>query len=128
MPTLIADVERHQIIVASAVSASGHAGPPERKYRSLLDTGSQITLISQRVVRDIGAASIDAGQFMPASGEPVKTDKYNVTMNIPIEMQKPSSAGNPRTETVFRGKQVDAWRLPYQPEGYDIILGMDFLT
>ena len=127
MPTFITDVQNSQIILISAISIPGQAGPPQNRYGSLLDTGAQATLISEKVVNDIGCAAIGEGKIMAVNGEEFQTKKYRVRIDIPVAGQTVLPRGKLRAETDFRGKDMSVSLLPYQPKNYDVLLGMDFL-
>lgn len=58
MPTFVGEVKNDQIILASAISVPGSNGPPEHSYPSLLDTGAQRTLISEKIVEEVCLSAI----------------------------------------------------------------------
>ena len=85
---------------------------------ALLDTGSQGTLISPRVVDQMGLEAIGYSSITPASGEPITTPKYRATIEIPIEVG---------ATVVISGGALEVAKLPFQPDNFDVLLGMDFL-
>lgn len=54
MPTFVGEVKNGQIILASATSVPGSNGPPKNSYPSLLGTGAQRTLVSEKVAEEVG--------------------------------------------------------------------------
>ena len=69
-------------LLISAISISGDSQPKPKTYQSLLDTGAQATLISKKVVTDVGLSAIGDSYMTPVSGEPIRTDKYMVRIDI----------------------------------------------
>ena len=128
MPALIADITDDKIIVTSAVSAADHQETLKNKYRSLLDTGSQATMISQKIVDNLGLSVTGERHILPVSGEIILTDRYRVRLDIPLQIPRTMPDGTVRQKDDFRGATLNVLLFPYQPEDYDIILGMDFLT
>ena len=114
MPTFQRPIEDRQIILIASVGAEGS----EKPYSALLDTGAQSTLISPRVVEEADLKAIGLADIVPVSGEPIRTPKYRVTLSIPI------SQGS---TILLAGGELDVAKLPFQPDNYDILLGMDFL-
>ncbi len=57
--------------------------------------------------------------ILPVSGEPVRVFRYRVGLSIPI------SQGS---TTLLVGAPVEVSELPFQPDNFDILLGMDFLA
>ena len=130
MATFSGKVDDRQILLFAAISIGS---PPvnrtiPKSYKALLDTGAQGTLISEKVVNEIGLITIGPARFTPASGKPVETKKYRVRVDIPIESQVLEPEGGTAQEIDYRGMELEVSLLPYQPTGYDILLGMDFLS
>ena len=128
MPTFTGQVKDNQIILISAISISGDAQPNPKPYDSLLDTGAQGTLISERVVNEVGLSAIGYAEIMPVHGEPISTKKYRIRIDLPISSGIVLPGGNVGTETILRGMDLDVALLPYQPANHDVLLGMDFLS
>ena len=128
MPTFSGQIKDNQIVLISAISISGDSQSKPNTYQSLLDTGAQATLVSKKVVTDVGLSAIGDSYITPVSGEPIRTDKYMVRIDIPISSGVALPGGRVGTETVLRGRDIEVALLPYQPESYDVLLGMDFLS
>ena len=128
MPTFIGEIKNNQIILISAISISGNDKPIPKPYKSLLDTGAQGTLISEKIVREIGLSAIGHAEILPVNGDPITTKKYRIRIDIPISSNVMSPSGGVGIETVLRGKDMDVALLPYQPINHDVLLGMDFLS
>ena len=117
MPTFIGSSRNNQLLFASTVSDP--AKLRSNNYYSLLDTGAQMTLISQKVVSGSGLISIGPGFVVPANGQPVVVPRYRARVEIPVTEGK---------QTLLRGADMDVLQLPYQPSNYDVLLGMDFIS
>lgn len=128
MPTFIVDIQNSQIILISAISLPGQANHSKNRYNSLLDTGAQATLISERVVNDVGCVVIGEEKIVGISGVASQTKQYRVRVDIPVRSQTMLPGGELQTNTDLRGKDMNVSLLPYQPENYDVLLGMDFLA
>ena len=128
MPTFTLDVQNDQIILISAISIPNRSGPPRNRYNSLLDTGAQTTLISEKVANDIGLVAVGGRTIVGVDGKPLPTELYRVRLAIPVSSPRKSPEGEVLTDTYFSGREMDVSLLPYQPEDYDVVLGMNFLA
>ena len=57
-------------------------------------------------------------------GERVETFLYYARVDIPIPYNDAAKSG---TEHFFMGNEIPVAGLPYQPDDYDVILGMDLI-
>ena len=128
MPTFTAGVQNDQIILISAISIPNQSEPPRNRYNSLLDTGAQATLISEKVANDVGLVAVGGRTIVGIDGKPLPTEQYRVRLDIPVSSPRKSPKGEWRTDTYFSGKDMVVSLLPYQPEDYDVVLGMNFLS
>ena len=128
MPTFGGQIKNNQIIFLSAVSVPGAGVLNPKYYNCLLDTGAQRTLISEKVVVEVALTSIGTTGIIPASGEVITTNKYRIRLDIPIGSETVFTGGVVKPEIAYRGKDMDVAQLPYQPNNYDILLGMDFIS
>ena len=99
MPTFIIDVQNSQIILISAISIPGQINHPKNRYNSLLDTGAQATLISERVANDVGCVVIGDERIVGISGEACQTKQYRVRVDIPVMSQTMLPGGKLQTNT-----------------------------
>jgi hypothetical protein len=60
-----------------------------------------------------------------ASGETVSAFQYRARVDIPIGYTE--DRPNPLTQNFFMGNLISVAGLPYQPDGYDVLLGMDII-
>lgn len=119
MPTFIGGVTNNEIALISTVSIPGDTDLSTVKpYRTILDTGAQGTMISGKVVSEVGLTSIGTSLIVPASGESIQCNKFRIQFGIAIT----DSSG-----AFMRTRDMDVCELPYQPDNYDVLLGMDFL-
>lgn len=128
MPTFVGNITNNQIVFLSAVSIPGNTTSLPKSYQSLLDTGAQGTMISSKVVSQIGLTSIGDKYITPVNGQPVRCDKFRIRLDIPISSGVVLPTGGMKGETILRGKDMDVAELPYQPSNFDVLLGMDFLA
>ena len=123
MPTFHQPVVNNQIIVVVALSL----GPGEERYsfNALLDTGAQITAISPNVVEKLGLVPIGTLGLTVASGQTVPTFQYRARVDIPIQYAQAVPEGG--SDSFVTGKELLVAGLTYEPDGYDVLLGMDLL-
>lgn len=91
-----------------------------------MDTGAQITLVSPRVVEQLGAISIDVGEFISANAQIQETREYWLNISIPISEVTSTPEGDVLLN-LPRGEHLSVLELPYNPPNYDVLLGMDVL-
>ena len=60
-----------------------------------------------------------------ASGETVSTFQYRARVDIPIGFTE--ERPDPQPQNFFMGNLLSVAGLPYQPDGYDVLLGMDII-
>lgn len=128
MGTFVGNIKDHQIILVGAVSQPHPTSSTPIPFDALLDTGAQATLITEKVVKDVGLVSIGTGRIIPVSGKVIETNKYRIRLDIPIGDEIVLPSGQRRMEPVLRGMELDVSQLPYQPQNHDILLGMDFIN
>ncbi len=132
MATFSRKVENNQIILTVWVTISGdpRGWTHAKRYYALLDTGAQGTMISQKVVEEVGLVGNGVAPITGIEGNTTLTSKYRVRIDIPITSPKKLPGGQTVMDNVLRGKDMDvALFLPsYKPENYDVLLGMDFLS
>lgn len=114
MPTFQAPVRDGQILLFVTVGNQDE----DRGYTALLDTGAQRTMVSPKVVSDGALVSIGSAGIMPASGTPIQTPKYRVSLGIAI------ARGG---QFLVSGTDLEVAELQFQPSNFDVLLGMDFL-
>ena len=129
MPTFSGRIVDRQIIFLVWVSIQGkNEGPKNlRSYSALLDTGAQGTMISEKVVTEVGLEADGFRSIIPVTGDPVRRPKYRIQLTIPITTQVSSPDGKNQKRTFQSGKTIEVALLPYTPTNHDVLLGMDFL-
>ena len=131
MPTSVIKIEKNQIILIASLLISrnvqGVVTTEYKPYHALLDTGSQLTLISQKAIDEGGLYSDEYTTYLSLSGVPSTTKKYKVRIDIPIGNEVVLPSGDIGKAVTRMGKNIEVGVLGYQPENYDILLGMDFL-
>ena len=130
MATFAGRVENHQIVFVVWVSRAGRPDDDAQpaSYRGLLDTGAQVTMISEKVVRDTGLQAIGHMRIVPVTGVPEDAERFRLRIDIPIDGAVALPGGLVSRETTSRGMDMDVGLLPYQPDGHDVLLGMDFIS
>ena len=127
MATFVGVISDRQIILRAWVRIAGASGLSHISYPALLDTGAQGTMISRKVVQEVGLQQIGHTSIIPVSGESLITEKYRIRLDIPIESRILESDGSVVNEAILRGMDMDVALLPYDPSNYDVLLGMDLL-
>lgn len=126
MPTFRGQVVDSQIIFSVTVATNDLA--KRRSYRALLDTGAQGTMISSKVIEEIGLKPVGSLHIVPVSGEPLPADMFQIRLDVPIAVPFTGPHGDLDVERTLRGiSDLEVGRLPYDPGDYDVLLGMDFL-
>ncbi|MYE53650.1 MAG: retroviral-like aspartic protease [Chloroflexi bacterium] len=120
MPSFEQQITNNRIIIAVRVSRQGEDVPYRR---ALVDTGATITAISPNVVSELGLSPIGLASTTVASGQQVDTYQYYSRVDIPIGHYIDQA---PPTDFLM-GRQLTVVGLPYQPNDYDVILGMDII-
>ena len=129
MATFSGAIENGQIIFKTWLSLPGRAVDlsSPNSFSALLDTGAQLTSISANVATRLGLVSTGAVTITPVTGQPIALPKYRVRIDIPIGGTVALPGGGTASQPVLSGKEIDVAELPYQPNNYDVLLGMDFL-
>ena len=131
MATFNGIVVDNQIIFVVLVATSGDPQGWEnsKAYNALLDTGAQRTMVSGKVVEEVGLIASGFFSISGVTGDTITADKYKVRIDIPITREATSLGGGTRTEHVLSGKDIDVAQFPdsFKPETFDVLLGMDFL-
>ena len=132
MATFSGKVEDDRIILTVWVTISGdpRGWAYVKPYYALLDTGAQGTMISRRVVEEVGLVENGVAPISGIDGNETLTNKYRVRIDIPIASEVKLPGGQTIMDNVLRGKDMDAVLfLPsYKPKTHDVLLGMDFLS
>ena len=122
MPSFEQQIADNRVIIDVALSRGG--GEPTMQFGALLDTGAQVTAISPKVVQGLQLVPTASLSLTVASGQQVDTFQYRARVDIPIAYNVIHPSGPQR---FLMGNQLSVAGLPYQPEGYDVILGMDLI-
>ncbi len=122
MPTFSQAVVDGRIIIN--VGLSVRAGEPRHGFRALLDTGAQSTAISPNVVGQLGLLPTGSLNLVVASGQTIPTFQYSAWVDIPIQYPQAAPEGG---TNFFSGKELSVAGLIYNPDGYDVLLGMDMI-
>lgn len=114
-------VRNRQILVEALVAPTPEA--QARRYVGLVDTGSQRSAVSERVVNALDASQ-DPVEYLDVSGigsSARSTPAFWLWLGIELAPGHRSP--------VPHGHQLSVWRLPRPaPPNFDILLGMDFLS
>ncbi|WP_419846074.1 hypothetical protein [Candidatus Poriferisocius sp.] len=122
MPTFNVEVADDQIILKASILIPGAEDDnPPPAFDALVDTGAQMTMVSSRVIEEVGAESTSSRKIIPVSGEPLTVPTYWLGVFIPIAMD------NADPNIFAAGRELRVAQLPYEPLNYDILLGMDLL-
>lgn len=95
---------------------------PPFSFSALVDTGAQKTMVSPRVVEQTRAVRMNIAEYVPANGKPQETDEFFLNISIPIAV---GHQGN--QFTYASGQNLTVLLPPYNPPGFGVLLGMDFL-
>lgn len=123
MPTFVVQVTNSQVRLQVYVTEVQNPQDDHPAWTALLDTGAQCTLVSPRIIEELRVPSIGIAYFIPANGEPVETEVYRLSISVPISL-----GTDPADLTFSSGSVVDVMVLPFNPEDYDVIFGMDLIS
>ena len=84
-------------------------------------------MISEKVVQELGFQPIGDMSIIPASGEPIRTESYIIRLDVPIAQNVILPDGEIDNQFRLFGKEIEVGKLPYNPENYDVLIGMDFI-
>ena len=127
MATFATQVQNNQILFAVCVSKVPNQEKDLLTYQALFDTGAQMTMISEKVVQEVGLQPISDIDITPVSGKPIKTESYMARLDIPIAQNVVLPDGKVDSQPNLFGKEIEVAKLPYDPVNYDVLLGMDFI-
>ena len=130
MATFVGQATNNQILLVTWITVSGAKAPTPGplSYQALLDTGSQGTMISKKVVDGVGLQAIGHQQIIPVTGDPFDTEKYRIRLDIPIGSRIKKPDGGIGMQPTLRGMDMEVALLPYEPTNHDVLLGMDLLS
>ena len=124
MPTFEQAITDNRVIINVAVGRGG-AGDQTLLFAALLDTGAQVTAISPRVVEALDLVPVGQRTLTVASGQAIATFEYPARVDVAIDY--PVTDPPEGKSRFLAGYQLFVAGLPYQPDGYDVILGMDVI-
>ena len=129
MPTVTIEISGNEIRHVADVALPNPSnpaqpfGPAPIRFSALVDTGSTNTGVTQGVVDALGAEQIGVEDIWHADGALLTTPSYKIIVGIPIT----TSLDSGETRTYVSGESLIVDLIPDQPDGIDIILGMDLL-
>ena len=124
MPTFVKRVENNCVLIQVAAAVTADRSTPDHRFTALVDTGAMMSAVSPRLARRVGVAPLGRMPFVPATGQPVETNMFGMFLAIPVET--PTVDGDVRTYAA--GLPLTVFELPYQPDDFDVLLGMDMLA
>ncbi len=128
LPTFVGSVHNRQILLAVQVSdPSRTSNQTYHSYQALLDTGAQMTLVTEKVESEVGLVPIGSLNITVADGNTINTNKYMVRLGIPISNFVRLPGGTIGHQNVMRGSNLEVGELPYNPANHDVLVGMDFI-
>ena len=95
----------------------------KRPFLSVL-SWAQVTAIAPNVVESLDLIPTGTLKLTVASGQEIDTFQYRARVDIPIGF---NTAHQTESQRFLMGNQLFVAGLPYQPEGYEVLLGMDFI-
>lgn len=129
MPTVTIKISDNEIRHVADVALPNPPNPGHpfglipNRFDALIDTGSTNTAVTQKVVDALQAKQIGVEDIWHANGVLETTPSYKIVVGIPIST--PLDSGG--THTYVSGESLIVDLIPDQPDGIDIILGMDLL-
>ncbi|MCY3948095.1 MAG: hypothetical protein OXF61_02715 [Acidimicrobiaceae bacterium] len=121
MSERVIEIRRRQIVteIEVAVAVPGEGG----KFTGLIDTGTQESGVSERVIAHLAVTAPLAPdtykRVASLGGAGVRTPAFRLRMGLRFD--------SPRSESGFGGGFGTFWQIPIQPEGFDVLVGMDII-
>lgn len=121
MNARIIEIRKGQIIteIDVATVVPGEGG----QFIGLIDTGSQESGISQRVIEQLAPSAPPTPEsfewIAPLGGPGFRTPAYRLWMGLRF--------GGHGSEPGFGGGFGTFWQIPNQPDGFDVLVGMDLI-
>lgn len=121
MSERIIEIRQRQIITEIDVAAvvPGEGG----RFQGLIDTGTQESGISERVIERLSAAAPlgpdSYRRVASLGGTGVRTPAYRLWMGLRFD--------NLGGEPSFGGGFGIFWQIPSRPDGFDVLVGMDVI-
>lgn len=96
-----------------------------RRFDALVDTGATTSMVSPRVVQQLGIPIRGTDKFMPATGVPTETSLHSVALAVPTSTEPDDSGDNTTLFSIRDGLVV--LKMPKPLIGFDVVIGMDVL-
>jgi hypothetical protein len=128
MPTFAVALKNNAVIVIATIAQPAPRNHDPIPLSALVDTGATKTVIAPSCVPRLPISPVDTGAFLFANGETVESDIYRVRVDIPVQQPMTLPDGTEQIQTQSAGMDLEVGVLPYEPQKYQLILGMDFLS
>lgn len=115
-----------QPLIQTEVTARG-SQQPGFLCTAIIDTGSQMTMISSRVARRIGAEPAGHVSLAHVGDAHARADTFMVAIAAPVSPLTVDADRRTIFETLV-GEAIEAARMPFNPPNFDVIIGMDALS
>ena len=126
MPTFEARVLNFQPLIQTEVTARG-SQQPGCVCTAIVDTGSQMTMISSRVARQVGADPAGHVRLAHVGNAQARTDTFMVAIAAPVS--PPAAGADGRSIfAMLTSEAIEAAEMPFNPPNFDVIIGMDMLS
>ena len=119
MPTVEVEVRADGLFVLNVAIAPKGRQEAEHGFRAILDTGTQMTAISTRVVAGVTPDIVGETLLTVADGSERWTDLFWIRVRVPLGLSETAEA--PTYDVV-------ATQIPASLEGCDVLLGMDIIS
>jgi len=126
MPALTGSIANNEIVLGVAVSTPNAPGSKPLMCQALLDTGAQVTAISEKLVSKLGLGVIRTCSIVVADGVEIPANVHRIRLDIPLTERLNNGRGGVNAANLG-GADLSAAGLPFQSPDYDVIIGMDFL-
>lgn len=117
----VIEIQQRQILteIEVAMAVPGEGG----KFTGLIDTGTQESGISERVIEHLATATTlppdSYKRVASLGGAGVRTPAFRLWMGLRFD--------SPGSESGFGGGFGTFWQIPSRPDGFDVLVGMDVI-
>ncbi|MCY4287100.1 MAG: retroviral-like aspartic protease family protein [Aestuariivita sp.] len=124
MPTFAKQITNNQIVIGAMV-AHADSKLPGDEYSAIVDTGSQKTMVSSKVIEDISLPQAGHTGIKGVTGVVEYVPKYKARVDIPVIV----GSDNTGSQMIMAsGDKIEVVAMLQDLGKFDVLLGMDFLT
>lgn len=129
MPTIVLPVEDNEIRLHAQLGVLGDSSDL-RTYEGIVDTGAQMTGITQRIVDELKVSSVGMEPVVGIEGQPKLAPIFRIMIGIGVPTPQVGPEGDHLSDDIYvSGGALKVMLLEdWKDEFADVLLGMDMLV